>query len=77
MDAANRRDYMGDPLIKKLTPTEFIFEYEYANKMPTLQKGKTFDYEGSTYRITHYHQVFGEQAYCSFFVQAKVVNKRA
>lgn len=59
--------------ITKLAPHEFRFEYDNADQLPTLKKGKVFTHEGKEYRIIHYRQVFGEQVYCSFLVIAKLV----
>jgi hypothetical protein len=63
------------PKVEKLENEQFIFEYELAHpqERPTLKKGQTFIHENVTYRIIHYHQVFGEQTYCSFLVTAKRV----
>lgn len=60
-----------DPRITQRTDNTFIFEYEYPQHLPKLINGQEFEHEGNTYRVTHYHQVFGERAYCSFSVMAK------
>jgi hypothetical protein len=64
------------PRIEQTSPGQFIFEYEeaYPQEQPRLIKGQTFIHDGKTYRIVHYHQVFGEQSYCSFLVTAKAVS---
>lgn len=59
--------------ITQLAPNEFRFEYEDARELPKFKNGDTFRHGGRQYRIVHYHQVFGEQAYCSFLVIAKTV----
>ncbi len=60
------------PRVTRLSPDVFRFEYDNAREMPQLLKGQVFSYDKAEYRIVHYHQVFGEQSYCSFLVTAKV-----
>ncbi len=60
-----------EPRIIQLAPHEFRFEYEDPKAIPKLIKGQNFVYEDTTYRIVHFVQVFGEEAYCSFLVVAK------
>lgn len=62
-----------DVQITQLAPNEFRFEYINARALPRLMKGQVFTHEGNKYRIVHYNQVFGEQAYCSFLVIAKIM----
>lgn len=60
-------------IIVQLAPNEFRFEYENARELPNLKNGDTFRCEGKKYRIVYYHQIFGEPAYCSFLVVAKIL----
>jgi hypothetical protein len=66
------------PRIVKLAPNIFRFEYEDVEHIPKLKTGLKFRYDHTNYRIVHYSQVFGENAYCSFLVMARlsIKNKR-